>query len=110
MNKLEPSQWIKDPYMKHDKDLELIELFNTETNESLTVAKQDADRVLKLIQQRFTCITKDKEIQYWKHKIVSLLFILGRYTTTEKLQGLLKEIDNDGYELDNELFKGESDD
>lgn len=62
MNKLEPSQWIKDPYLKHDKDLELIELVNTETTESLTVAKQDADRVLKLIQQRFTCIVNSGKV------------------------------------------------
>ena len=47
---------------------------------------------------------QNEEIQYWKHKVASALFILGRYVSSARLKDLIEEIEKDGYNLDKEIW------
>ena len=47
-----------------------------------------------LMDQQATINKQQDQISYWKHKVNSLLFILGQFDE-EKVKGLLKEMENE---------------
>ena len=47
-----------------------------------------------LMDQQDTINKQQDQISYWKHKVNSLLFILGQFDE-EKVKGLLKEMENE---------------
>jgi len=42
---------------------------------------------------------QEKEITYWKHKVSSLLWILGQFEDRDKVRDLIKEVEEEGYSI-----------